>query len=71
METSQYPSGLRPEEVALLVGLDGEYPSSSYTVLRFDIPQINDIKNLSVNLGFALEVFRFSKLLVVFSYFLS
>ena len=26
LETSQYPSGLRPEEVALLVRLDGEHP---------------------------------------------
>ena len=71
LETSQYPSSLRPEEVALLVSLDGEYPSSGHMVLRFDLPQINEIRNLIVNPGFPLEVFRFSKLLVVSSYFLS
>ena len=71
LETSQYPSGLCPEEVALLVGLDGKYPSSRHIVLRFDLPQINEIKNLIVNPRFPLEVFRFSNLLVVSSYFLS
>ena len=65
LKPRQYPSGLRPEEVALLIGLDEEYPSSGHTVLRFDLPQINEIKNLIVNPGFPLEMFRFSKLLVV------
>ena len=66
LENSQYPSNLLPEEVALLVGLDGEYTSSGHTVLRCDLPQINEIKNLIVNPGFPLEVFR-----LVSSYFLS
>ena len=61
--------GLCPEEVALLVSLDGEHPSSGHIVLRFDHPQINEIKNLIVNPGFLLEVFRFGKLLLVSSYF--
>ena len=69
--TSHYPSGSCPEDVALLVGLNGGYPSSGHKVLRFDLPQINEIKNLIVNPRFPLEVFRFSKLLVVSSYFLS
>ena len=63
LETSQYPSGLCPDEVALLVDLDGE--------LRFDLPPVNEIKNLILHPRFALEMFRFSKLLVVISYFLS
>ena len=62
MEPSQYPSGFCPEEVAFLVGLDGEYPSSGHIVLRFDLPLVNEIKNLIINPGFPLEVFRFSKL---------
>ena len=71
LETSQYPSRLCPEDVALLVSLDGEHPLSGHTVLRFDLPQINEIKNLIVNPGFPLDVFRFSKLLVVSSYLIS
>ena len=70
LETSQYPSSLRPEEVALLVSLDGKYPSSGHIILRFELPHINEIKNLIISSGFPLEVFRFSKLLVVSSYFL-
>ena len=66
LENSQYPSSLLPEGVPLLVGLDGEYPSSGHIVLRCDLPQINEIKNLIVNPGFPLEVFR-----LVSSYFLS
>ena len=65
LETSQYPSGLCPEEVALPVCLDGEHPSSGHMVLRFDLPQINEVKNLSGNPGFPLEVFRSWKLLVL------
>ena len=30
LESSQHPSGLCPEEVALFVGLDGKYPSSGH-----------------------------------------
>ena len=71
LETSQYPSGLCLEEVALLVSLDGEHPSSSHIVLRFDLPHVNEIKNLIVKPGFVLKMFRFSKLFVVSSYFLS
>ena len=33
-ETSQYPSGFRPEEGALFVGLHGKYPSSCHIILR-------------------------------------
>ena len=55
----------------MLVGLGGEYPSSGHIFLRFDLPQINEIKNLIVNSDFPLDVFRFGKLLVVSSYFLS
>ena len=33
-------------------------------VLRFDLPQINEIKNLIVNPGFPREVFRFSVLVL-------
>ena len=68
---STYPSSLCPEEVALLVGLDGKYPSSGHIILLFELPRVNEIKNLIVNRGFPLEVFRFSKLLVVSSFFLS
>ena len=57
LKTSQFPSGLCLEEVALLVRLDGEHPSSCHTVLPFDLPQVNEIKNLVVNPGFALKVF--------------
>ena len=39
------------EEVALLVSLDGEHPSSGHIVLRFDVPHVNDIENLIVNPG--------------------
>ena len=70
LETSQYPSSLRPEEVALFVGLGGKYPSSGHMILRFELPQINEIKNLIVNPGFPLEVLCFSELLVVSSSFL-
>ena len=70
LETSQYPSGLCPEEVALLVSLDAKYPSSSHIVLRFDIPHVSEITNLIVNPGFVLKMFRFSKLFLVSSYFL-
>ena len=58
------------EEVALFVGLDGKYPSSGHTILPFELPHINEIKYLVVNPRFPLEVFRFSKLLAVSSYFL-
>ena len=51
-----------PGEVALFVGLDGEKPSSC-EVLRFELPHVNEVNNLIVNPGFALEVFCFSKLL--------
>ena len=69
LETRQYPFDLCPEDVAMPVSLDGEHPSSGHTVLRFDLPHVNEIKSL--NPGFPLELFRFSKLLVVSSYFLS
>ena len=55
--TSKYPSGLCPEEVALLVSLDGEHPSSGHIVLLFGLPHVNEIKNLIVNPGFVLKMF--------------
>ena len=48
LETSQYPSGLCPEEVALLVSLDGEHPSYGHVVLRFDLLHANGIKKTSL-----------------------
>ena len=51
----------------MLVNLNGEYPSSFYVVPQLDLPRVNEIKNLIVNLGFILMVFRFSKLFVVCS----
>ena len=68
---SQYPSGRCPEEVALLVSLDGEHPSSGHTVLQFDLPHVKEIKNRNVKPGFVLKMFRFGKLFVVSSYLLS
>ena len=62
LETSQYPSGRRLEEVMLFVRLDGEHPSSSHRICRLNLPHVNEIKNLIVNPGFVL---------VVSSYFLS
>ena len=41
-----------------------------YVILWFELPQMNEVKNLIVNPRFPLEEFRFSKLLVVSSYFL-
>ena len=60
-----------PEEFALFVSLDGEHPSSGHMVLRFDLRHVSEIKNLIVVPGFVLKMFRFSKLFVVSSYFLS
>ena len=68
--TSQYPSGLCLEEVALLVILDGEHPLSGHTVVWFDLPHVNGIKDLTVNPRFVLKMFRFSKLFVVTLHFL-
>ena len=65
--SSQYPSRLCFEEVALLVSIDGEHPSSGHRVLRFDLPHVNEIKNLIVKPGFVLKMFRISKLFVVSS----
>ena len=50
--------------------LAGKYPSTCYVILRFELHQINEVKNLVVNPGVPLEVFRSCKLLVVPSYFL-
>ena len=70
LETSQYRSGLGPEEVTLLVRLDGEHPSSGHIISRLELPHVDEIKNLVANPGFVLQMFRFSKLFVVSSYFL-
>ena len=69
LESSQFQSGLCTEEVVLLVSLDGGHPSSSHIVRRFDLPLVNEIKNLNVNPGCVLKMFRISKLFVVSSYF--
>ena len=47
LQTSQYPSGLCPEEVALLVSLDGEHPLSGHIVLRLDLPHNQSKTSLS------------------------
>ena len=70
-ETSQYPSCLCLEEITLFVRLDGKHPSSGYVIPRIDFPQINKIENCIVNQGFVLQVFCFSKLFVISSYFFS
>ena len=59
------------EEIALLVRLDGEHPSSSHKISRLDLPHIDEIKNLIVNPRSVPKRFCFTKLLVVSSYFLS
>ena len=63
-------SSLCLEEVALLFRHDGEHPSSGHIVLWFHLPRVDEIKNLIVNRGFVLKMFRLSKLFVVSSYFL-
>ena len=70
LESSQYPCSLRPEEVALLAGFQRNYPSTCYVILRLELPQINEVKNLVVSPRFPLEVFPSCKRLVVSSYFL-
>ena len=62
LETSEYPSCLRLEEVGLFVRFDGEYPSSGYIISRFDFSQINKIEDFVVNPGFVRLVCCFSKL---------
>ena len=58
-------------KLPFFVRLDGEYPSSGYMIARFDLTQINKIEDFVINPGFVLLVFRFSKLFVISSYFLS
>ena len=69
LETSEYPSGLCPEEVTLSVCLDGEHPSSGHIISWLDLPHVDEIKNLVDNPGSLLQMFRLSKLFVVSSYF--
>ena len=69
LETSQYQSCLCLEEVALFVRLDGEHPSSRNIISRFDLPEINKIENFIVNPGFVIQVFCFSELFVLASWF--
>ena len=57
LETSQYPSGVRPEEVTLFVLLDGEHPSSSYIISRLNLPRVDEIKNFDVNPRSVLQMF--------------
>ena len=44
LESSQYPSRRYPEDVALLVGFKGKYPSTCYVILRFELPHFNEVK---------------------------
>ena len=71
INVKKIPSGLCPEEVALLVRLNREYPSPCYMVSRLELPHVNEIKNLIVKEVFVLMVLRLSKLFVLSSYFLS
>ena len=65
LETSQYPSGLGLEEIALLVCLNCKYPSSCKTIFRPYLPQVNEIKNLVINPRSVFKMFCFSILFVV------
>ena len=38
------PTGLCFEEVALLVSLDGEHPSSSHIISLLNLPHVNEVK---------------------------
>ena len=67
LETSQYPSCLCLD--TLIVRLDGKHPSSGSIIPQFDLPQINKIENFVINPGFVFQVFCFSKLFVISSYF--
>ena len=71
LETSQYLSGLCLEKVTLLVRLDGEHPSSSHIIFRLNLPHVDEIRNHVFNPGSVLQMFCFSNLFVVSSYFLS
>ena len=71
LETSQYPSGLGPEEVALFVRLDGEHPSSCHILSRLELPHVDEIKNFVVNPRSVVRMFCFSELYSASSYFLS
>ena len=62
LEASQHSSGLCLEEVALFICLDGEHRSSGHIIFRFDLPHVNEIKNLIINQGFALKTLCISKL---------
>ena len=44
LETSQYPSGLCPEQVTLFVRLHGEQASSSHIISRLNLPHVDEIK---------------------------
>ena len=44
LETSQYPSSCRPEEVALFVCLDGKYPSSCHIILQCELHHFYEVK---------------------------
>ena len=70
LETCHYPSGFCSEDVALLVRLDGEHPSSDHTISRIELPHVDEIKNFVINLGTVLKLFRFSDLFLISSCFL-
>ena len=67
LETSQYPSSLRLEEVALVVGLDGKHPSFCHMVPWLDLPHRGQKPHCQSKIS--LMTFRFTKLFVVSSYF--
>ena len=54
LKTSQYPSCFCLGEVTLFLSFDGEHPSSGHMSSRFDLPQVNKIKNLVVDMGLVL-----------------
>ena len=67
LETSQYPSGPCFKEVALLVNLDGEHPSSGHIVLRFDNHHVNDAsENCTV-----CSIFELPELMILFEHEIS
>ena len=62
LEASQHSSGFCLEEVALFIRLDGEHASSRHILFRFDLPHVDEIKNLIINPRFVFKMFCFSNL---------
>ena len=59
------------EEVTSFVRLDGKHPPSGYSISRVDRPYIDKIENVIVKTRLVLQMFYFSKLFVISSYFFS